>query len=128
MTKEKEYTVSIISGMLLMLLGSFYYFSGMAGNLIGFLFIGLGVVLVVVQTIRLNKLGAGVSQDERTRKISTRGISYSWLITLVFLNILFWIDALEVASIELSQGISLTLLVMIISAVLFKSLLKNKEL
>lgn len=128
MTKEKQYKVSIISGMLLILFGSFYYFGGMASNLIGLIFINAGIVLVVVKTLQLNKFGAGVQQDERTRKISTRGISYSWLITFVFLNILFWIDVLKVFNFELSQGISLTIFVMTVSAVASKALLKNKEL
>lgn len=128
MTKEKQYTVSIIAGMFLILFGSFYYFSGMASNLIGLLFINAGIILVVVKTLQLNKFGAGVKQDERTRKISTRGISYSWLITFVFLNILFWVDVFQIFNLELSQGISLTIFVMIISAVISKALLKGKEL
>ncbi len=128
MTKEKQYTVAIISGMLLILLGSFYYFSGMGSNLISLLFINLGIILVVVKTVQLNKFGAGVKQDERTRKISTRGISYSWLTTFVFLNILFWVDVFKVINLELSQGISLMMFVMIVSAVAFKAFLKNKEM
>ncbi len=127
MTKEKKYTIAIISGVLLILLGSFYYFSGMASNLIGLLFINLGIILVVIKTLQFNKFGAGVKQDERTRKISTRGISYSWLTTFVFLNILFWIDVFQIINLDLSQGISLIFFVMIISAVVFKALLKNKE-
>ncbi len=128
MTKEKQYTISIISGMLLILFGSFYYFSGMAGNLIALLFINAGIILVVFKTLQLNKFGAGVNQDERTRKISTRGISYSWLITFVFLNLLFWVDVFRVINLELSQGISLTIFVMIVSAFISKALLKDKEL
>ncbi len=128
MTKEKQYTISIIAGMLLMLFGSFYYFSGMASNLIALLFINMGIILVVFKTVQLNKFGAGVKQDERTRKISNRGISYSWLATFVFLNILFWVDVMQAVKLELSQGISLVIFVMIISAVVSKALLKDKEL
>lgn len=128
MKKKNEYTISIISGMFLILFGSFYYFSGMASNLIALIFINAGIILVVIKTIQLNKYGAGVNQDERTRKISNKGISYSWLITFVFLNLLFWADVLKVVNLDLSQGISLIFFVMIISTVIAKKLFKNKEL
>ncbi len=128
MTKEKKYTISVISGVLLLLFGSFYYFSGMASNLISLLFVNLGIILIVLTTLQFNKFGAGVKQDERTRKISTRGISYSWLTTFVFLNILFWVDVLKIINLELSQGISFVMFVMIVSAVAFKAFLKDKEM
>ena len=128
MKKEKEYKTSIIAGMLLMAFGSFFYFSELASNVVSLIFINLGIILVVVKTIQLNKFGAGVVQDERTRKISTMGISYSWLITFVFLNILFWVDSLQIVSMGLNQGVSIVIFVMILSAVFFKYILKRKNI
>lgn len=128
MNKQKEYQISIIAGGILLLLGSFYHFSGLTNNIISFIVITAGITIVVVKTFQLNKFGAGVYQDERTRKISSRGISYSWLLTFLTLNLLFWIDILDVAKIELNQGIGIIIFVMIISAALFKYILKDKEI
>lgn len=128
MKKEREYQVSIVAGMLLLFFGSLYYFSGLAKNVIALVFINAGIILVVIQTIRLNRFGAGVVQDERTVKVSNIGISYSWLTTFVFLNILFWIDSLQIINMGLNIGVTLAIFVMIVSAVIFKSIFKNREL
>lgn len=128
MNKETEYKISILAGGLLILFGSFYNLSRMTNNVVSLIFIVAGITLVVVKTLQLNKYGAGVVQDERTRKISSRGISYSWIITFFALNILFWIDTLKIARISLSQGVGVIIFTMIISAAIFKYILKDREI
>jgi hypothetical protein len=79
----------------------------------------MGVVIIAVMALRLWRRGDDVEADERTKKIGAYGLSYSWLITLVLLFLLFW---------DLTAGDALltTILEMTISAKVFQWHLSRK--
>ncbi len=120
MEKKTKYAMTVIAGTILLLLGFFYTAAEMAGKEISLIFITAGATMIIVAMFRYNKLGAGVIQDERTRQISMKGISYSWFVTFLTLNILIWVEYLQLAELTLFQGLGIMLFVMIISANVYK--------
>lgn len=124
--KNKYPLTTFVSGLILILLGVIYFLTAIGKNLVSLIFINTGLILAVISILKLNKLGAGTKQDERTRQLAGIGLSYSWLLTFVILNLLFWLDWLNLIDLNLSQGVSLTIFVMIISASLFKWQLNTK--
>ena len=58
--------------------------------------ITVGIVLIVSILIRLIKYRDLPEKDERTVKLSNAALSYSWLATLIFISVLFWVDYLDV--------------------------------
>ncbi|MEA3343993.1 MAG: hypothetical protein U9Q92_07580 [archaeon] len=126
MKEKRQYVVTVIAGLLLISLGIFCQLTGLANEIISLIFINAGTIMAVIGVIHYNKFGAGLTQDERTRKLGSRALSYSWLITFVMLNIIFWIDYLNIIKITLSQGLGIILFTMVLSAGILQWILKRK--
>ena len=101
-----------------------------AGILLPFLIDGIEALSSILVTIGLVTIAVVVMQhwrfqdepesDERTQKIGAYGISYSWLLTLVFLAILFWVDYLSVFPLTVETVLLSTILLMGLSARIFQ--------
>ena len=128
MTKKTNYTTLMVTGLLLMALGFIYQALNLAGNLISLIFINAGIIILVIATFRYNKLGAGIAQDEMTRQISSRSLSYSWLLTFVTLNVIFWLDYSGIISLEVQHLLGLLIFLMIFSSALFKKIIFKYKL
>jgi uncharacterized membrane protein len=126
MDNKKMYLISIIAGVILIFLGAFYNMTMDVNIVIPIAFTTAGFVLVIASTIRYNKFGAGVTQDERTRKLSTRAISYSWLLTFIIVNFLFWIDYLKIVELSVGAIIAWVLYPMLLSAAILQMVFKRK--
>jgi hypothetical protein len=124
--KNKYHKTTLLAGLILIILGIIYSLTGIGGNFISLLFINIGLILAIVSMLKFNRLGAGSEQDERTRQLSTISLSYSWLLTFIVLNVVFWLDWLNFLNLTLSQGVSLIISVMIISASIAKWWLNTK--
>jgi predicted CDP-diglyceride synthetase/phosphatidate cytidylyltransferase len=116
MKKKSHYIILIFSGLLLILLGIIYQITNLSNELISLIIINVGIILVVVSVLKFNNFGAGLKQDERTRKLSLKALSYSWLITFLTINIIFWINFFNIINFTFSNGIAILLFVMIFSA------------
>lgn len=128
MTKKTNYTTLMLTGLILMALGFIYQALNLAGNLISLMFINAGIIILVIATFRYNKLGAGIEQDEMTRQISSRSLSYSWLLTFATLNIVFWLDYSGIISLEVQHLLGLLIFLMIFSSALFKKIIFKYKL
>jgi hypothetical protein len=113
----------MITGLLLMALGFIYQALNLAGNLISLIFINAGIIVLVISTLKYNRLGAGIDQDEMTRKISSRALSYSWLLTFTTLNIIFWLDYLKLFNLTVQSLLGFLIFLMIFSVASFKKLI-----
>jgi hypothetical protein len=128
MTKKTNYTTLMVTGLLLMALGFIYQALNLAGNLISLIFINAGIIILVIATFRYNKLGAGIAQDEMTRQVSSRSLSYSWLLTFATLNVIFWLDYSGIISLEVQHLLGLLIFLMIFSSALFKKIIFKYKL
>lgn len=123
---KKQYLVTIIAGIILVFLGIFYQISNLAKGVIPLFFMNAGTILIVIAVLSHNKYGAGITQDERTRALGARALSYSWLLTFVFVNALFWIDYTKVLTLSASHILGILLFTMTLSAAVIQSFLKKR--
>lgn len=123
---KNQYIMTIIAGIILVFLGIFFQVSNLAEGVIPLIFMNAGTILVVIAVIAHNRYGAGVTQDERTRALGARALSYSWLLTFLLVNVLYWIGYTNVIKIETSQVLGIMLFTMILSAGLFQTILKKR--
>ncbi|MBC7085407.1 MAG: hypothetical protein H5T43_03450 [Methanomethylovorans sp.] len=78
--------------------------------------INIGVALIAVLLIRMRRTGNLPEKDERTKKLGAYGLSYSWLITFLALNAIFWIDRLEFAQLTVSGVMFILGILMLVTA------------
>lgn len=65
--------------------------------------------------------------DERlARALGARALSYSWLLTFVLVNILFWIDYIKVLTLSASHILGILLFTMTLSAGAMQYFLKKR--
>lgn len=128
MKEKKQYAITIIAGLLLISFGISCQLAGFANEIISLIFANAGVIMVVVGVMRFNRHGGGLTKDERTRELGARALSYSWLITFVMLNVIFWIDYFKIIELTLSHGLGILLFIMVLSAGILQWIFKRKGL
>lgn len=82
--------------------------------------ITMGLVMSVMAVFRLFRREDLPYKDERTTKLAAYGISYSWLLTLVLITVLYWVEILELAELNAKTTLSILLFVMLISGNIFR--------
>ncbi len=117
---NREYKNRLTSGVLLTLAGilSAAFFEG--NSSIPIFLITMGLVIFAMTAFRLFRQGDLPDRDERTKKLASYGISYSWLLTLVLIIVLYWIEFLELAELTAEATLGLLLFFMLISANVFR--------
>ncbi|HKL43752.1 MAG TPA: hypothetical protein VJ892_00560 [Candidatus Absconditabacterales bacterium] len=126
MNKHKYYNIKILAGLLLIFLGAIYDIFLETNLLLSLIFVVGGMVLVVTTTLKYNKFGAGIKKDERIKKLALVSGSYSWFITFLTINILFWINHLNIIELSTNAIISIIMFIMILSMGIFLFIFKNK--
>jgi hypothetical protein len=117
---KKEYRHKLALGVILMLAGmlSVAFFEVDAS--VSIFLIVMGLVLFVITAFRLFRSGDLPDRDERTKKLAAYGITYSWLLTLVLITVLYWIEFLDLAELTAEATLGILLFFMIISANAFR--------
>ena len=78
--------------------------------------INAGTVIIFVTFIRTRRSRSGPVKDERTVRIGSYGLSYSWFTTLIIVTLLFWVDYFEMMQFSVNQVLGLLLFVMVLTA------------
>ncbi len=114
---NEEYKHMLALGVLLMLAGivSAAFFE--VNTLVPIFLITMGLVLSFIAVFRREDLP---DRDERTKKLAAYGISYSWLLTLVLIIVLYWVEFLGLAKLTAETTLGALLFIMIISANVFR--------
>ncbi len=73
-----------------------------------------------------SKYGVQAESDEITRKISASAATYSWLITLTFVGVLFYLDYFGLLKMTVEKVLSIIILVMIGTLILFYAYFARK--
>ncbi|MGE5832761.1 MAG: hypothetical protein ACM3X8_07580, partial [Methanomicrobiales archaeon] len=121
------YLYRVIVGCLLILWGVAEILLNPSGiSILPTALLAAGLAFFLVGIIRWRKFGNAPEQDERSRKIGSWGISYSWIVSLIFMTALFWLDYLRVVSLTIETALGSSILVMIFSAVAFQMYLFRK--
>jgi heme/copper-type cytochrome/quinol oxidase subunit 2 len=126
MDDKSVYQATMLAGTLLVGLGIFFEIMADYNRIIILTLVNMGVILLVMAVLKYNNLAAGVKQDERTKTLSMKAISHSWLITFIIANTLFWLIQLEILKLNGTQAIGAMIFAMIMSAGLLQGLYKHK--
>jgi hypothetical protein len=123
---KKQYMMTIIAGVILVFLGIFFQVSNLAKGVIPLIFMNAGTIMIVIAVLSHNRYGVGVTQDERTRALGARALSYSWLLTFVLVNVLFWIDYTDTFTFVADHILGIILFTMVLSAGIIQSVFKQR--
>lgn len=122
MDNKKKYTLTITVGTLIMLAGilliAFTEFDEkitQSGIITG------GMVMIIIGVIGMIKKREGPAKDELTRKIADRAAAYSWVITLISLLIIFWLNHFEVITFTVNAVISITYVIMVGTMIFYQN-------
>ncbi|MBD3203768.1 hypothetical protein GF327_05705 [Candidatus Woesearchaeota archaeon] len=118
---KKKNMITIFAGTIIMLIGITLIMLDIASEKIaqGGI-ITMGMVMIVIGVINSIRKKQGVAKDELTRKIADRAAAYSWVITLLTLLGVFWLNHFEVIEFSVNRVISITYVVMVATMIFFQ--------
>jgi len=122
----KKYRNRIIAGALILLAGIFVEFFMQFDQIITITLVTMGTVLIMFGILYAFRYGEGPVQDERSRKIGSISLSYSWVITFFVLTGIFWVNYFEIVAVDVNSVIAILFFTMIITANLFKLWFRRK--
>ena len=120
-TRNRTYLITIAVGAAIMLTGILLAaFTPLTEKIVQGGFITMGMVMVIIGIMRLLKKTQGPQKDELTRKIADRAAAYSWLITLLALLLVYWLDNFGVVAFTVPGVIATTYAVMVGTMIYFQ--------
>lgn len=117
---ERKYVYRLILGIAIMASGILSAVFLDIGVLIPIVLVNLGLIIFVATAFRLFRRGDLPDRDERTKKLAAYGITYSWLLTLVVIMVLSWVQHFGLAELTAEGVLGILLFFMIISANVFR--------
>lgn len=117
---EKRYMYKLIFGIVIMLLGILSVAFNKFNMSASIFLINLGLIIVILTIVRSFRQGELPDRDERTKKLAAYGITYSWLLTLVLIAVLYWVEYFKLVGLNASNVLGILLIFMSISAYVFK--------
>lgn len=117
---EKRYMYKLFLGIVIMAAGMILTAFFETDALVPLTLIYTGLIIFVLMAFRLFRRGDLPDRDERTKKLSAYGITYSWLLTLVLLTILYWLEYFKLVEFTVNGIFGLLIFFMIISANVFR--------
>ncbi len=113
---EKYIKISYSLGFILTLAGVALVSLFQGYQQIGITLINIGAVILLVTFLRARRYRDGPVKDERTVKIGAYGLSYSWFISLMVIALLFWVEELGLAQLNVKQVLGILMFTMVITA------------
>jgi len=117
---EKIYRYKLVLGIIIMLAGIISAAFLEVEASVSIILISMGLVIFVMTAFRLFRRGDLPDRDERTKKLAAYGITYSWLLTLVLITVLYWVEFFKLAELTTEAVLGILLFFMVISANVFR--------
>ena len=125
MKKEYKYRMIIGAVLLLAAMAMQMFLGGVDFHIVSMVLVA-GMVLLGTGVVRSMRYGEGPETDERTKKVSAFALSYSWLVTLVLVNVLFLMEEFSVLAMTAGQALGSIISVMIVVPILFQWYFRRK--
>jgi peptidoglycan/LPS O-acetylase OafA/YrhL len=119
--KNKKNSITIIVGTIIMLAGILLVALNIASEkIIQGGVITIGMIMIVIGVVNTIKKKEGVAKDELTRKIADRAAAYSWVITLIALLLIFWMNHFEIIKFSINGIISIIYVIMVATMIYYQ--------
>ncbi|WP_421909595.1 hypothetical protein [Methanolacinia petrolearia] len=119
--KEYNYAGAVVGGIMIvagLALSAFSY--SVTGETTGSGIITGGIILFIICFASLRKSADSDIRDERSLKIGTWAISYSWYLTFLAVIVMFWLSYLDIVKIDACAALGLLIMLMPLSTVVFQ--------
>lgn len=117
---QKRYKYRMVAGLAILLAGILVAAFLEVDVLIPIVLINTGLIVFLATAFKLFKSVGLPDKDERTKKLAAYGITYSWLLTLVVMTILIWVDYFGLFELTVKGVLGILFFFMIISANVFR--------
>jgi hypothetical protein len=117
---EKKYFYTLVLGIAIMVAGIFSIAFQKFEESISVSLINIGLIIFIVTVFRIFRKGELPDRDERTKKLAAYGITYSWLLTLVLIAGLYWVEYFKLIELTAGGVLGILLFFMIISSNVFR--------
>jgi len=117
---KRTYAVKIGAGVILAVAGIILPFLADGTEALSSVLVTIGLVTVAVTGVQYWRYKDDLEKDERTQKLGAYAVSYSWLLTMVFLALLFWVDYLGLLVLSVQTVLVSAILLMAFSARIFQ--------
>ena len=117
---EKKYKYRMLMGLAILIAGMLVAAFLEVDILVPIVLINTGLIVFLATAFKLFRSGELPDRDERTKKLAAYGITYSWLLTLVLITVLIWVDYFRLFEITVKGVLGILLFFMIISANVFR--------
>jgi hypothetical protein len=116
----------LIIGILMLVSGIVSIILAQDEFVIGSILLIAGIAFLVTGIVRHFRDGESPESDERSKKIGAFGLSYGWLTGLFFMFALFWLDYLNILKLGTQVALSLSIIVLALSARVYQVYLFRK--
>jgi hypothetical protein len=117
---EKKYLYTLILGTTIMVAGMLSIVFQEFDSSISISLINIGLIIFIVTVFRLFRKGEIPDRDERTKKLAAYGITYSWLLTLVLIAMLYWVEYFKLVELTAGDVLGILLFFMLVSSNVFR--------
>ncbi len=93
---EQNYTLKNWMGVGLIVAGALVLMFAPAFSMLGSILLNVGAVLIFIIFVQRRWRKEPDIQDERTKKIGAAGLSWSWLLTLMLMAVLYLLTTAEI--------------------------------
>lgn len=119
--REYNYACAVVGGIMVaagLIISVSSYFGVSEGGGSGM--ITGGIILLVISLLWLKQSPDRDIRDERSLKIGTWAIAYSWYLTLLAVIVMFWLSYIGIVAIEAYAALGVLIMLMPLSAVAFQ--------
>jgi len=117
---EKKYLYTLVLGITIMVAGMLSIAFQEVDKSVSISLISIGLIILLVTVFRLFRKGELPDRDERTKKLAAYGITYSWLLTLVLITVLYWMEYFKLVELTVGGVLGILLFFMIVSSNVFR--------
>jgi len=117
---EKKYLYTLVLGITIMVAGILSIAFQEVDKSVSISLISIGLIILLVTVFRLFRKGELPDRDERTKKLAAYGITYSWLLTLVLITVLYWMEYFKLVELTVGGVLGILLFFMIVSSNVFR--------
>lgn len=110
----------LFAGIIVLLLGVVLIALRILDVKVSSFILNVGLILIIIGAFRKLKKKNLPEKDERTKKISSHALSYSWLITFLLITVLFWLEFFNLFLLTTTQYYYVLFMTMILSASAFQ--------